>query len=75
MSRKCDLTGVGKLTGNNVSHANNKTKRTFMPNLQDKRIWLPEEKKWVRVRVTARALKTLDKQGNGELLKKLRKTV
>ncbi len=73
MSRRCELTGVGPMSGNNVSHANNRTKRRFLPNLQVKRIWIPEEKKWVRVKVTARALKVLDKQGHGELMKELKK--
>lgn len=75
MSRVCQLTGKKPMVGNNVSHANNKTKRRFLPNLQNKRIWLPEEKRWVRVRITANAIKTLDKQGNGELMNKLRKQV
>lgn len=74
MARRCELTGKTVLSGNNVSHAHNKTKRRFLPNLQTKRIWLPEEKKWVRVKISTRALKTLDKQGvNGDLMKQLRK--
>ena len=62
MSRRCELTGVGPMTGNNVSHAHNKTRRRFLPNLQKKRIWLPEEKKFITVKATAKALKTLDKK-------------
>ena len=63
MARRCELTGVGVMTGNNVSHANNKTRRRFLPNLQKKRIWLPEEKCFITVKATARALRTLDKKG------------
>jgi len=70
MSRRCDLTGVGPLVGNNVSHANNRTKRRFLPNLQKKRIWIPEEKRWITIKATARALKTLDKKGLKAMLKK-----
>ncbi|MCX6139979.1 MAG: 50S ribosomal protein L28 [Candidatus Kapabacteria bacterium] len=63
MARRCELTGVGPMSGNNVSHANNKTRRRFLPNIQKKRIWVPEEGRWVTVKVTARAIKTLDKIG------------
>lgn len=71
MARRCELTGVGVLTGNNVSHAHNKTRRRFLPNLQKKRIWVPEEKCWVTVKATARALRTLDKKGLYGMLKDL----
>ncbi len=73
MSRKCELTGVGPMVGNNVSHANNKTRRRFLPNLQKKKIWLPEEKRFVTVKATAKALKTLDKKGYYAMLKDLKK--
>jgi large subunit ribosomal protein L28 len=73
MSRKCEITGTGPMVGNNVSHANNKTKRRFLPNLQKKKIWLPEEKKWITVKITAKALKTLDKKGYSAMLKELAK--
>ena len=63
MSRICELTGTKALVGNNVSHANNKTRRRFMPNLQKKKIWIPEEKRWITMKITAKALKTLDKKG------------
>ncbi|MBI5325240.1 MAG: 50S ribosomal protein L28 [Ignavibacteriae bacterium] len=69
MARRCELTGTVALVGNNVSHANNKTKRRFLPNLQKKRIWLPEEKRFVTVKATARALKTLDKKGLKAMMK------
>lgn len=73
MARRCELTGVGPMTGNNVSHAHNKTRRRFLPNLQKKRIWLPDEKRWITVKATARALKTLDKKGYAAMIKELAK--
>lgn len=69
MARICELTGVGALVGNNVSHANNKTKRKFYPNLQKKRIWLQEEGCYITVKATAKALRTLDKKGLRAMLK------
>lgn len=63
MSKKCPITGKGPMVGNNVSHANNKTKRRFLPNLQYKRFWLETEKRFVRLRVTAKGIKTIDKYG------------
>lgn len=73
MARRCDLTGVGPAYGNNVSHANNKTRRRFLPNLQKKRIWVPEEGRWITVKATASALKTLDKVGYTKMMKRLEK--
>lgn len=72
MANKCELTGKGPLSGNKVSHSNIKTKRKFMPNLQKKRVWIPEENKWVTIKATARALKTLDKKGYTEMLNNLK---
>jgi large subunit ribosomal protein L28 len=63
MSKVCQLTGTTVMTGNNVSHANNRTRRRYLPNLQKKRIWLPEEKRWITIKATTRALRTLDKKG------------
>ncbi|TXD34949.1 50S ribosomal protein L28 [Lujinxingia vulgaris] len=63
MARKCKLTGKKPLVGNRVSHANNKTKMRQLPNLQQKRIYIPEEDRWVRVRLSARALRTVTKKG------------
>lgn len=63
MARKCKLTGKGPLVANNVSHANNKTKRRQLPNLQSKRIFVPELGRWVRVRLSVRALRTVTKKG------------
>ena len=72
MTKICDVTGKRPTTGNNVSHAHNKTRRRFMPNLQKKRIWIPEENKWVTVKATAKALKTLDKKGYNAMMKELK---
>ena len=63
MSRKCQITGKGPLVGNNVSHAHNRTKRRQLPNLQKKRIYVPELKRFITVRVSARAIKTINKNG------------
>ena len=63
MSRKCKLTGKGPMAGNNVSHANNKTRRRWLPNLQWKRIYIPELDRTVRIRLSTRALRTIDKRG------------
>ena len=63
MARVCEVTGKKPMVGNNVSHANNKTKRRFLPNLQYRRFWLEEEKRWVRLRITSAALRTIDKLG------------
>jgi len=69
MARKCQLTGVGPKSGNNVSHAHNKTKRRFLPNLQKKKIWVKELNKFVTVKVTAGALRTISKNGTAEIAK------
>lgn len=69
MARKCKLSGKGPLVGNRVSHANNKTKMRQLPNLQSKRVYIPEEDRWVRVRLTARALRTVTKKGLLQYLK------
>jgi len=63
MSRKCKLTGKGPMAGNNVSHAHNKTRRVQLPNLQWKRIYVPELDRTIRLRLTTRALRTIDKKG------------
>ena len=72
MSRICELTGKGRLVGNNVSHANNKTKRRFLPNLQYRRFWLETENRWVRLRVSSAALRLIDKNGIESVLADLR---
>lgn len=63
MSNRCNLSGKGPLVGNNVSHAHNKTKMRQLPNLQWKRIYLPEEDRFVRIRVSTRALRTITHKG------------
>lgn len=63
MAKKCPVTGKGPMVGNNVSHANNKTKRRYLPNLQYKRFWLESEKRFVRIRVTTRGMRIIDKHG------------
>jgi len=64
MSRVCDLTGKRRLVGNNVSHANNKTKMKQMPNLQTKRVFDPETGRTLKLRISTRAIRTLDKIGS-----------
>ena len=70
MARRCQITGKGPLSGNNVSHAHNRSKRRQLPNLQKKRIYIPEEKRYVTVRISARALKTINKNGAKATLQK-----
>jgi large subunit ribosomal protein L28 len=69
MARKCKLSGKKPLVGHRVSHANNKTKMRQLPNLQSKRIYIPEEDRWVRVRLSNRALRTVSKKGLLQYLK------
>lgn len=69
MSKRCDLTGVGPQTGNTVSHANNHSKRRWEPNLKKKRIFVPEENRWITVRLSVAALKTLTKKGMSSVKK------
>lgn len=63
MARVCQVTGKRPMSGNNVSHANNRTKRRFKPNLQKRRFWLEKEKRFITLRVSARAMRTIDKRG------------
>jgi len=72
MSRVCDVTGKRPLTGNKVSHANNKTKRRFLPNLHRQRFWLEGEKRWVRLRVSRQGLRIIDKLGIEQVINNLR---
>jgi large subunit ribosomal protein L28 len=72
MARVCQVTGKKPMTGNLVSHANNKTKRRFMPNLQYRRFWVESEKRWVRLRVTSAGLRLIDKKGIETVLADLR---
>ena len=72
MSKRCEISEVGPMTGHNVSHANNRTPRRFLPNLQSKRIWVQELKRYVNVRLTSKALKTVTKNGTAEIAKLVR---
>ena len=73
MAKVCVLTGKRPMSGNNVSHANNRTRRRFEPNLQWKRLWLPSEKRWVRLRLTAKAMKIINKRGIESVVAELRR--
>jgi large subunit ribosomal protein L28 len=73
MSRVCEVTGKRPRVGNNVSHSNIKTKRKFYPNLQTKRFYIPEEDKWVTLKVSTSALRTINKKGISAVLKEARK--
>ncbi len=72
MARVCQVTGKAPKVGNNVSHANNKTKRRFLPNLQRRRFWVESENRWVSLRLTAHALRTIDKNGIDVVLADMR---
>ncbi len=72
MARVCQVTGKGPMSGNNVSHANNKTKRRFLPNLQYRRFWVESENRWVRLRISTAARRLIDKVGIDQVLSDLR---
>jgi len=72
MARVCMVTGKKPMVGNNVSHAQNKTKRRFLPNLQNRKFWVESENRWVSMRITNAALRTIDKNGIDSVLAKLR---
>ena len=72
MARVCQVTGKSPMTGNNISHANNKTKRRFLPNLQRRRFWVESENRWVSMRLTNAALRTIDKNGIDAVLSGMR---
>jgi large subunit ribosomal protein L28 len=69
MAKVCEITGKKTAVGFNVSHANNKTKRKFYPNLQKKRFFIPEENRWIELKVSASAIKTINKNGISAVLK------
>lgn len=69
MARKCEMTGVGPVAGSSISHAHNKSKRRFLPNLQKKRIWVQELNRFVTVKLSTTAIRTLAKNGTSELAK------
>jgi large subunit ribosomal protein L28 len=66
------VTGKGVMTGNNVSHANNKTRRRFLPNLHERRFWVASENRWVKLRLSMAALRTIDKNGIDSVLADMR---
>jgi large subunit ribosomal protein L28 len=72
MSRVCEVTGKGPTTGNRVSHANNKRRRRFLPNLHSQRFWLESEKRWVSLRVSTHGLRTIEKKGIDVIVAELR---
>ena len=72
MSRVCEVTGKRTITGNNVSHANNKTRRKFLPNLHSHRFWVPSEKRYVRLRLSAKGMRIIDKKGIETVLAEMR---
>ncbi len=72
MSRVCQVTGKTVATGNNVSHAHNKTRRRFLPNLHTHRFWVPSENRWVKLRVSTKGLRIIDKHGIEKVLSDLR---
>lgn len=72
MSKVCQITGKKVMTGNSVSHSNRKTKRKFYPNLFTKKFFIPEEDKWVTLKVSAKAIKTINKKGIAACLKEAR---
>ena len=72
MARKCEVTSKAPVVGNKVSHANNRTKRRFLPNLQYRRFWVESENRWVRLRVSSAALRLIDKNGIDAVLADLR---
>jgi large subunit ribosomal protein L28 len=72
MARVCQITGKKTRVGNNVSHANNRTKRRFLPNLQYRRFWLESERRWISLRVSNAGLRNIDKKGLEVVLAELR---
>lgn len=72
MSKVCQVTGKRPMVGNNVSHANNKTRRRFMPNLHTRRFWVDSERRWVTLRVSSQGLRIIDKLGIEAVLENIR---
>ena len=73
MARKDQLTGKGPMAGNSVSHAHNKTRRRWGVNLQTKRFYLPEQQRWIKLRVSAKTLKTINRNGIEAVLREARR--
>lgn len=74
MSKVCQVTGKRPVTGNNVSHAHNKTKRRFNPNLHHHKFWVESENRWVRLRVSSKGMRIIDKKGIDAVLSDIRKS-
>ena len=72
MANVCQVTGKGPMAGNNVSHANNRTKRRWLPNLHERRFWVPSENRWIKLKVSSNALRTIDKNGIESVIAELR---
>ncbi len=72
MARVCQVTGKHSMSGNNVSHAHNKTRRKFLPNLHHHRFWVESENRWIRLRVSSSGLRLIDKKGIDTVLKEMR---
>ncbi|MGI9228981.1 MAG: 50S ribosomal protein L28 [Gammaproteobacteria bacterium] len=72
MSRTCQVTNKRPMAGNNVSHAKNRTKRRFLPNLHTHKFWVESENRWVKLRVSSKGLRVIDKQGIDQVLANLR---
>ena len=73
MSRVCQVTGKRPMSGNNVSHAHNKTRRRFLPNLHTHRFWVESEQRWVRLRVSSKGMRIIDKKGIETVLADMRR--
>ena len=73
MSRVCQVTGKKPVTGNNVSHANNRTRRRFLPNLHSHKFWVEAENRWVKLKVSAKGMRIIDKNGIEAVLSDMRK--
>lgn len=72
MSRECQVTGKRPVSGNNISHANNKTRRRFLPNIHDHRFWLESEKRFVKLRISAKGMRIIDKLGIDQVVNDIR---
>lgn len=75
MAKVCQVTGKRPVSGNRVSHANNKTKRRFEPNLHEQRFWVPSEKRFIKLKVSAKAIKTIEKVGIEKVLRDMKKGI
>ncbi len=72
MARVCQVTGKKTMSGNHVSHAHNKTRRKFLPNLHHRRFWVESENRWVKLRISAAGLRVIDKKGIDAVLRDIR---